>query len=513
MRRLACRTLRPVAMLGAAVLAAGLLTTGGAGPVAAKAVSPSPCAGKIELHPRSDVFFTNPLSRSAAEHDAITRAMVRLICSVTPVPATAKHHPVIELAAYLFNNAPSSNDGVRDDGSIGTLVKALVWAQNYAHAHVRVVFDGGVPHSSYPAPNPSYTMLHNPAGGLKNPSKVVICNHSHHDTSCSGDNIMHSKLLLVSHVGRRGRPAMIVTSQNLTPDAETDTYNNAVQLVGGHRAFMRYHRYFKTLLEARQHPNIGSAMGSTTPRRLGGAAVTSYFFPRNDPSYRGRIKHGRNRGFPKRGHADTPHQDARVDSVASVLSQVTDCWNPGVNPGYARVPDALDHMPPDRTLIQIAMYLIHDRPQIIRQLQRLVLDGCDVQLVYSRTDLDTYRQLAPLQGPNFRMWQSVRPDVANPSWPIDARCVFLHSKYTLISGSINGRPNQNLVLTGSENWTSQSLHNNDESMVQIAEHGRSPIYSKYARHFARIDRPDARHPNAHGVNGCILYASPGLLQG
>jgi phosphatidylserine/phosphatidylglycerophosphate/cardiolipin synthase-like enzyme len=512
MRRRARRTLRHAALPSAAVLAAGLISAGVVTPSVATAASPGPCAGLIQAHPKSTAFFTNPLSKARADHDRITHAMTSLVCSVTQVPAKAKHHPTIELAMYLFNTAPGS-DGIRDDGAIGQLVKALIWAQNTAHARVRVVFDGGVPQSSYPAPNPAYTLLHNPASGLKRPSQVVVCTHNPHDTACAGDNIMHSKLLLVSQTGRHRKPAMIVTSQNLTPEAENNTYNNAVQLVGGRAAFTRYHHYFKTLLTVRRHPNLGAAMSATRPHRIGSAAVSSFFFPRNDPSFHGRIKKGPNAGFPKEGGTDTPHQDARVDTVAKTLARVTNCIDPGTSPTYLRVKHALNHMPHARTLIQIAMYQFHDRPQITRQLQRLIGEGCDVQLVYSETDVDTFQQLAPLQGPSFRMWQGVRPDVHNPDFPVVPRCVFVHSKYLLVSGSVDGQPNQNLVVTGSENWNAPGLHRNDESMVAIREHRHAPIYRRFATQFSNVDRPQARRPNARGVAGCLLYTSPGLLDG
>ncbi|MBV9485362.1 MAG: hypothetical protein JO246_04835 [Frankiaceae bacterium] len=512
MRRRARRVLRHAALASAALMTSGLVSGTVVAPTPATAVPSGPCGGLIQAHPRSSAYFTNPLGKSRADQDRITHAMTSLICSVTQVKADAKHHPTIELAMYLFDSAPGS-DGIRDDGAIGRLVKALIWAQNTAHARVRVVFDGGVPRSSYPAPNPAYTMLRAPASGLKRPSQLVVCTHHSKDTACAGDNIMHSKVLLVSQTGRHRKPAMIVTSQNLTPEAENNTYNNAVQLVGGTSAFARYHRYFKTLLTSRRHPNLGGAMGTTRSHRVGTARVSSYFFPRNDPSFHGQIKGGPNQGFPKKGRTDTKHQDARVDTVANLLSEVTNCTDPGATPSYRRVRHALGHMTRGRTLIQIAMYQFHDRPQITRQLQRLIRVGCDVQLVYSETDVETFRQLAPLQGPTFRMWQGIRPEFHNPDFPVVPRCLFVHSKYLLVSGAIGGKQNQNLVLTGSENWNAQGLHRNDESMIAIREQGRAPIYRKFATEFANVDRPDARRPNARGVAGCLLYTSPGLLDG
>ena len=64
------------------------------------------------------------------------------------------------------------------------------------------------------------------------------------------------------------------------------------------------------------------------------------------------------------------------------------------------------------------------------------------------------------------------PGCVEPVVPLASRCVFLHSKYTLISGGFGDQRNQNIVVTGSENWNAPGLHNNDESMVQISERSK-----------------------------------------
>jgi phosphatidylserine/phosphatidylglycerophosphate/cardiolipin synthase-like enzyme len=123
--------------------------------------------------------------------------------------------------------------------------------------------------------------------------------------------------------------------------------------------------------------------------------------------------------------------------------------------------------------VAVAEYeLLDTRIDIARRLVGMKRDGADVTVVVG---LD----------------QNGRPQIGPRSWAllkaagIPVRANYIHDKITVYSGRYPGDPSmQYRVLTGSHNWSSNALHNNDELLARLVND--KGIYDAYLAHYGDI---------------------------
>jgi phosphatidylserine/phosphatidylglycerophosphate/cardiolipin synthase-like enzyme len=457
------------------------------------------CPGQTDtVTPTTSTFFNDPTMDTAADQDSVANAMINLICDVSPpsrgVPST------ISLAMYEFEL-----DGV---------AQALRWAHRYRSATVNVALDGANQRlqtaTGQVIDNPAYDDLASglPAGDIvlcgPNAGKValppigddVVSRRPRSrrqtgagstptpptGTACAGNNILHAKLLLVSSVDTAGDSAVFTGSQNLSMRSEDDAFNNAVQIVGNLSVYRTDRTYFRRLLSNGRNADVGD-MVATGPVVTPSGAISNEFFPRNSPD-----------AFPT-SNAYNAANDLATDSTADLLDTVA-CASPGDFAG--------DHSGAEpHTTVQIAMYSFRSRPRILKQLEVLERSGCEVQILYSYMST---ADLAGLQKAGIQPLQLNDNDYPYPGGGGATGRVYIHSKYLLISGGIKVPKagvsgNQDIVLTGSQNFTQSGLHDNDEQITEVQQTatgltGTTPIYSAYEDNWLKIAAVIAALPPA-----------------
>jgi phosphatidylserine/phosphatidylglycerophosphate/cardiolipin synthase-like enzyme len=150
-----------------------------------------------------------------------------------------------------------------------------------------------------------------------------------------------------------------------------------------------------------------------------------------------------------------------TDGVSNLLDEV-DCTGPGDLAG--------DHSGSvAATTVQVAIFDFSGRKLIRGQLEDLADQGCDVTVIYAEMSYGTLSALYDY--PNLHLMQ-----VDDQTYPLAAGGtgdVFVHDKYVLVSGGLQTgsgtEPNQNLVLTGSQNFTQHGLHYNDEATISLQQ--------------------------------------------
>lgn len=436
------------------------------------AAHPPPCPGQTSTAvPTTTAFFNDPTTHQPADQTAVVDAEINLICSAQlPKKGTPTS---ITLGMYIYQ--------------LDNVSQALIWAQQYMHASVHVLLDG----SNKFAYAPDGTVVDNPAydslvAGLPTGS-VLLCGPNagtalppRDDTAddgtgvfptgtgCAGDNIMHSKLLIVSAVDAARDPAIFSSSQNLGTKAENAAMNNGLQIVGNRALYQRDATYFATIAQDKPQPDVGDTF-STSSVSLPGATATDTYFPRNVPG-----------AFPK-NEKYHPTNDEATDSVAKLLNSV-DCTNPGNNAGTHTNGSG-------RTSIRIAMSAFNKRPLVKDALESLADQGCDIGVVYTKMSANT---MTGLTAHNITPMQ-LNDGAFTYTDGSGTGLIFVHDKYLLISGGlkVGGQTmtNQDVVVTGSANFTQRSLHRNDEASItyqQTATGSNVPIFDAYAANWDHL---------------------------
>jgi phosphatidylserine/phosphatidylglycerophosphate/cardiolipin synthase-like enzyme len=165
--------------------------------------------------------------------------------------------------------------------------------------------------------------------------------------------------------------------------------------------------------------------------------------------------------------------------VAQTLGKVS-CANPGSNAGSSDTPVS-------STVVRAAMYGYTQRHQITNQLTNLAAHGCEVQVVYAKIGSGVLSQLTAAGVDAVQLSSSAMTYTGAEG---GAGKIFVHDKYFLVSGALADgaagavEPNQNLVVTGSQNWTENGLHDNDEADAAVLQTstgpGSTPVYDAYA---------------------------------
>jgi phosphatidylserine/phosphatidylglycerophosphate/cardiolipin synthase-like enzyme len=451
-----------------------------------------PCPGQtVTAAPTTSAFFNDPTTNAASDQDHVVDAMINAICSVSPpsggVPST------IDLAMYVYQLEP--------------VTQALLWASTYRGAQVSVVLDGAnslmADDTGAPVANPAYDDL---VAGLPAGS-VVLCGPNAGQappppigdvvpaeaadttrlaatpnpapaagTGCAGDNILHTKLLLVSSVDTLHDSAVFTGSQNFNTHGELAAFNNGLELVGNASIYRTSQRYFGHLLAdagaaaSSREPALGLSVGNgpvASPQGL----VSEDVDPRNTPA-----------AFPATDAYVAANDDA-TDSTANLLDGVS-CTAPGSHAG--------DHTRAvARTTVQIAMYTYNSRPRITSRLATLARSGCEVHVLYTMMSEAT---ASALDAADVKTRKLSDNDYEYSDGSGSGR-VFIHDKYLLISGAYRSGTttvaNQDIVLTGSENFTQAALHQNDDMQVEIrqtatAAASTTALFSAYQSNWGHI---------------------------
>jgi len=269
-------------------------------------------------------------------------------------------------------------------------------------------------------------------------SWLVLCTQNAACIGSAGSPIMHNKFYLFSSTS--GSTNVVVqSSANLTTENATKYWNNAVTLAGNTGLYNAYVDYFNDLAAKVKNSDYYTTIGS------GNAKV--YFFPR----------------------AGT---DESTDTIYNMLDDNVTCE------GNTSVGTQDTH----RTIIRIGMWYF-SRDDIARKLRELADDKCWVDVIYTtmddgvRSHLINHSRIALYQFPE---------SASNP--------YVIHSKYMLIEGTYAGEKDTKWVMTGSHNYTSSALRENDETLLRIKS---ATIHDQYRANFRTArDAADPIEPSA-----------------
>jgi phosphatidylserine/phosphatidylglycerophosphate/cardiolipin synthase-like enzyme len=111
---------------------------------------------------------------------------------------------------------------------------------------------------------------------------------------------------------------------------------------------------------------------------------------------------------------------------------------------------------------------------IARRLWELDSAGCRVQVVFDIVGPGAIRALTQKGGKNGN------PEIRYLTE--GGRATYVHSKYLLIDGTYQGKP-QKVVFTGSNNYTTVGFHGHDEAMITVAD---PQLETEYAANFDAV---------------------------
>ena len=268
---------------------------------------------------------------------------------------------------------------------------------------------------------------------ISKPSFVAVCTK---DAACIGTGpspIMHNKFYLFeSTLGSSN--VVVQSSANLNPGNATGHWNNAVTLVGNTDLYNAYRAYHRDLAEKEKNNNYYRTTSS------GNAKV--YFFPRKGT-------------------------DESTDTIYNMLDENITCE------GNTSVGTQDTH----RTIIRVGMWTFN-RDDIARKLNELADKKCWVDVIYTSADAGVLGHLR--NHPRIALYQAPSPHI-------------IHSKYMAIEGTYAGQKDTKWVVTGSHNYTTSALRENDEAMIRIKS---NTIHDQYRANFRLIRANAVADPNS-----------------
>jgi phosphatidylserine/phosphatidylglycerophosphate/cardiolipin synthase-like enzyme len=268
-------------------------------------------------------------------------------------------------------------------------------------------------------------------------SYVLLCHGGciTHDTA--EDIINHDKFYLFSNTSGSAN-VVVQSSANMIStttgwNGGIDAWNNALTLVDQPDIYDAYNTRF-TALKAALMSGTSSDVNYTTATStnpVAGASAKAYFFPQKDTSQ---------------------------DVILDVLNNI-DC-------GGAT------------SSIHVAMYDLKD-VAVAKKLKSLDDSGCTVHVVYTEQGTSDDTAITALDacglhnGVAIYKFDKVGPPNAG-----------VHSKYLLVDSDYLGT-DQQILWTGSVNYTSQSLHANDESMLKYS--GAPTVFDAYQDNYSTLE--------------------------
>ncbi|SCE76675.1 Phosphatidylserine/phosphatidylglycerophosphate/cardiolipin synthase [Micromonospora viridifaciens] len=251
------------------------------------------------------------------------------------------------------------------------------------------------------------------------PSWVTICTTGR---ACIGNlrtPIMHNKFFLFSNTSG-STDVLVQSSANLTNDNAERYWNNAVTLVGNTAVYNAYVAYFNDLTAQVKNTDYYRSASSGNAK--------AYFFPRAGSS-------------------------TSTDTIYNLLDENVTCagnTSAGTETG--------------RTIIRIGMWYF-SRNAIATKLRELADRKCRVDVVYTEMGGD----VRSILGGHARI----------KLYRISGSYI-IHSKYMLIEGTYRGLRDTKWVITGSHNYSDQSLRESDETLLRIQS---ATIHDQYRSNF------------------------------
>ncbi len=366
----------------------------------------------------------------------------------TPVDSAVFNNPLDAVGKYAIENRVIGLINGAPAGSTIRLSTYIFASSSYRDAlinadgrgvHVQIVAD------SRNAPDTATTFHQVQAvlGSDKSqPSFAITCAA---DKGCIGDTgIDHDKFFLFSSTSGASK-VVVQTSANMVShddgvgNSGINAWNNAVILVDEPAVYDAYVTRFTAMRDQVRSTPYSSTVGSD---------AKVYFFPRSSGS-----------------------------TILDVLGNVN-CAGKNTSGGWGT-----SHL----TSIHVAMYQLSD-VDIAQKLWELDNAGCVVHVVRTNVgtaDDDAIAVLNNCDAHNGVTIDSIHSRVNDDNDPTDTEMVgFLHSKYLVIDGYYDGSPNQQLLWTGSYNYTTAALRHNDEALVKIW--GHPDIFTAFQTNFQTV---------------------------
>ncbi|MER7535972.1 phospholipase D-like domain-containing protein [Streptomyces sp. NPDC097704] len=381
----------------------------------------------------TQAVFNNPVG-TATEQRAIVDKQIELI---NGAPAGSR----IRLSYYYLNDA--------------TFTNALTAAYDRG-VNVQAIFD---------IKATGYTLYNTLAAKLgtdtSKPSWVTHCGAAR---GCIGtltkggvDAINHNKFILFTETN--GTPRVVMqSSANLHTGRDGYLgWNNALVLTGNDGIYNAYNGYFDDL--AAKVPNNNYYDTGRAPVASGNAKI--HFYPRAATS------------------DSVFYNDPSEDTVATVLDHVN-CF------GNSVVGTTDNH----RTRIRVAM-TIFSRPYLADKLVQLDAQGCyvEVALTHDGTNGLAKTSLEKLLAATTNAYNGVIT-----KYYCGKDSTWIHDKYLLIEGNYYDVPDRKIVWTGSHNWSTNSLRQSDETMLQFED---PAIHDAYVANYNKL-RAATTHQPANG---------------
>ncbi|MEV7202534.1 phospholipase D-like domain-containing protein [Streptomyces griseoluteus] len=267
-------------------------------------------------------------------------------------------------------------------------------------------------------------------------SYVLLCHGGciEHDTA--GDIINHDKFYLFTSTSGTS-DVLVQSSANMISatsgvNGGINAWNNALTVVDQPDIYQAYVDRF-TAMKAAQMSGKASSVDYTTAtgtNAVTGTSAKAYFFPQQDPT---------------------------EDVVLGILGNV-DCSTGGS--------------------VHLAMYDLKD-VAVAQKLKSLDDAGCTVHVVYTDQGTSDDNALNALSacGPHSGVAVYRFAKTAPPA-------AMLHSKYLLVDAGYLGTASQ-IVWTGSVNYTTQSLHANDEALLKYS--GTPAVFNAYQSNYTTLE--------------------------
>ena len=250
---------------------------------------------------------------------------------------------------------------------------------------------------------------------------VTVC-----DVSCTSHqnrSIQHNRFYLLDIGGVR---KVAITSSNMTRTQETDRYNDLLIVDDDAQLYDFYADYWDRL-NAQSWTFAGDTW-TEADRERAGRATRAYAFERDDS-----------------------------DVVASILNRVTACRS-----GDAKIWLSLSKFTAGRAAIQ----------QRLEQLENL---GCNVKIIIQRPVDEGFVQ----KGTSWNLKDPQTYLTRSKVRQMPGSIVDVHHKLMLVDAEYEGRF-QEVVFTGSHNFTGPGLRKNDENWVRVED---GFVFSQYRAHF------------------------------
>ncbi|WP_405550516.1 phospholipase D-like domain-containing protein [Streptomyces sp. NBC_01171] len=310
---------------------------------------------------------------------------------------------------------------------------ALVAAYNRG-VNVKIVADDYAPSSNVQKTTTDLAAVLGTDAAAK--SYVLLCNGGCIEHNPSGGIINHNKFYLFTNTSGSSN-VVVQSSANMISvtsgvNGGINAWNNALTVVDQPDIYQSYIDRF-TAMKAGQMSGTASSVDYTTATGTNtttGTSAKSYFFPQ---------------------------QDTSKDVVLDILNNI-DCSTNGS--------------------VHLAMYDIKDTA-VAQKLKSLDDAGCTVHVAYTDqgtsddTTVNALSACGPHNGVAIYKFDKTAPPAA-----------MLHSKYLVVNADYLGTEQQ-IIWTGSLNYTTQSLHANDEALLKYS--GTPEIYTSYESNFTALE--------------------------